>query len=59
MKKILKLTLLAFTLLCSACSTLKQLQTTKTDTGQYRLPACHQAVHQQMLDQQKRYKNPL
>ncbi|NBH91201.1 hypothetical protein D1638_01130 [Muribaculaceae bacterium Z1] len=57
MKKTLKLTLLAFTLLCSACSTSKQLQTKNTDTVQYQLPACHQAIHQQMLYQQKRYNN--
>jgi hypothetical protein len=24
---------------------------------QYQLPACHQAIHQQMLYQQKRYNN--
>lgn len=59
MKKTLKLTLLSLLFLCSACSSSKQLQTTKMDTVQYRLPACHQASHQQMLDQQKRYNNPL
>lgn len=53
MKKILKLVLLALLSLCTACSTSKQAPAQKSDTLQYRLPACHQAIHQQMLDQQK------
>lgn len=59
MKKVIKVALFGAVLMLSACSTSKQAPAPITDTGQYRLPACHQAIHQQMLDQQKRYNNPL
>ena len=59
MKRVIKLALLGAVLMLSACSTSKQASAPNTDTVQYRLPACHQVIHQKMLDQQKLYNNSL
>lgn len=59
MKKVIKLVLLAIVLCCTACSTTRQAQAEISETPSYKLPACHHAIHQKMLLEQKRYINAL